>query len=117
MSDQKQATALEPHTPGPWVYTAKQAGDITHVSIGLRKVEYGDGITGSRGSDYLHISGIGRAADAALVAMAPNLLGELIRMVTYYKPGETRPEAIGKIRDAEQVIAEATRITKEVASD
>lgn len=35
------------------------------------------------------------------------LKAQLHRMVTYYEPGETRPEALGKISDAKAAIAKA----------
>ena len=40
----------------------------------------------------------------------PKLLAELKRMVVYYASGETRPEALGKIRDAVAAIKEAEKV-------
>jgi hypothetical protein len=46
-------------------------------------------------------------ANARLMAAAPEILCILKRIVTYYSPGETRPEAIFKLEQAQEIIAKA----------
>ena len=57
--------------------------------------------------DYDDVDHEEQDANARLVSAAPDLLVELKRMVEYYRHGETRPEAVAKIKDALKAISKA----------
>jgi hypothetical protein len=70
------------HTPGPWLYGQNNAqmrcgGSQWEIGLG-RGADLGvSGTLGTRGSDYMLVSGVCREADARLIAAAPDLLAQL----------------------------------------
>lgn len=71
------------HTPGPWFFgqTESQAGLSGHGqwTVAIGKCENGD-LTGCRKDEYMSLSGYCKAADAALMSAAPDLLAALIEL-------------------------------------
>jgi hypothetical protein len=88
------------HTPGPW--KIDEATDLPLAVIEDTPEGYGVcEMDDLRDEDEVF-------ANAQLIAAAPELLLQLKRMVEYYRHGETRAEAVAKIRDSLVAIAKAT---------
>lgn len=58
-------------------------------------------------SAWAHGYNAGVAASAPPASAHKDLVEELERMVRYYSPGETRPEALAKIKDARAALLKA----------
>lgn len=94
------------HTPGSWevegssIMAVFEDQEVQVACISPTSWSYPDGGKTHRLREQ-------SKANANLIAAAPELLEELERLVRYYEPNETRPEAVGKIIWAKQAIDKA----------
>ncbi len=83
------------HTPGPWTAEATRAGKVFEVY-------FGDAEAGDAGCGWATLAGDNQAANARLVAAAPELLDALQRCLRY---GGLYPDLAEEVRT---LIAKAT---------
>jgi len=95
------------HTPGPWKIDTSYATMLVIGSEGGVSIAEVDCAMSMMDFETRIDPIEEEQANANLIAAAPELLNIAERLLTYYEPSETRPEAIFKLDTAREVIAKA----------
>jgi len=96
------------HTPGPWEAGKAYKQDENQYYSVIFSPAKTETFHTPRAAEALGVTQKEAEANARLISAAPDLLKELERMVMYYEPGESRAEALYKIKHAQEAIERAT---------